>query len=363
MVELIRNLKWILLLISAACVQMAFSQPLRPGFDREEYLELMRISVRTANDTAYSIKYEPPRDFRSHYRSAPMALDNLWDLWTNDNGRAVISMRGTTPNADSWLENVYAVMVPAQGKLKLGKAGAFDNYLAPHPRAAVHAGWLVGMAFLANEIVPKIDSLQSAGINQFIIVGHSQGGALAYLLQLSNSGRLQAGMQLKTYCSAAPKPGNRHFAYGYEASIQAGWAFNMVNAADWVPEVPFSIRTINDFNPTNLLVNASKIIKKQPFAERMAMKHVYKKLDKPTRKAQANYEKYPGAITEKMVVSKIEGLEVPEYAHTDNYVRTGTTIVLTPDGTYYSTFKDDPANIFVHHYHDAYMQLTAMIRG
>jgi len=58
-------------------------------------------------------------------------------------------------------------------------------------------------------------------------------------------------LTIKTYASAAPKPGNLYYAYEYEAMTQNGWAFNVVNSADWVPEGPFSIQTTNDYNTLN----------------------------------------------------------------------------------------------------------------
>ncbi len=94
-------------------------------------------------------------------------------------------------------------------------------------------------------------------------MGHSQGGAIAYLLtahfyNLQQQGKLPADIRFKTYCSAAPKPGNLYFAYDYETTTRGGWACNVVNAADWVPETPFSVQTVSDFNTTNPFVNAKK---------------------------------------------------------------------------------------------------------
>jgi predicted esterase len=50
------------------------------------------------------------------------------------------------------------------------------------------------------------------------IMGHSQGGAIAYLLtahllSLQKENKIPSEIVFKTYCSAAPKPGNLHFAY------------------------------------------------------------------------------------------------------------------------------------------------------
>lgn len=339
------------------------AQRLLPGFYKDEYIELMRVSIRSVADSAYASQFEAPKRFKMIYQSKPIALDNSWDLWQRDDGKAAISLRGTTTNPESWLENFYAAMVPATGTLQLEAGKEFKYILSNNPRAAVHVGWLVGMAFLAEEITPSIDSLYNTGVKDFFIMGHSQGGGIAYLLtaylyHLQKTGQLADDIQFKTYCSAAPKPGNLFFAYDYEANTQNGWAYNVVNAVDWVPESPFSIQTIDDFNETNPFRYADAMIKQQRFAKRIALRHVYNKLDKPTRKAQANYEKYLGNMASKMVGKKIEGLKVPDFVSTNNYVRTGTTIVLMPDEQYYEKFSRDNTKIFNNHFHDAYLFLA-----
>ncbi len=79
------------------------------------------------------------------------------------------------------------------------------------------------------------------------------------------------------------------------------WAFNMVNAVDWVSEVPFSIQTVNDFSETNPFSDTSYFIKKQKFPKNIVFKKIYNKLDKPTKKSQTNFEKYLGKMVGKQV--------------------------------------------------------------
>ncbi len=340
------------------------AQSLKPGFNKEEYIEMMHISARTgALDAAYAGQFPEPAHYRMIYRSKPMGLDNLWDLWAGPDGKAVISLRGTTAKPESWLENFYAAMVPAKGELTLATNETFAYQLTDDPRASVHVGWLVGMAFLSREILPKIDSLAKRGTSGFLIVGHSQGGGIAYLLtahlrRLQQEGKLPAGIQFKTYCSAAPKPGNLYFAYAYESLTQNGWAYNIINAADWVPEVPVTIQTLDDFNRTSPFANARSIIRKQKFPRNLMLRHVYNKLNKPARKAQRNYQKYLGSVTSRMVAKQIKGFKGPTYSQSNHYVRTGTSIVLTPDEAYYRAFPEDPAKVFNHHFHKPYLYLA-----
>jgi hypothetical protein len=317
-----------------------------------------------ATDSLYLSAIPEPEYYLKIYQSPEIGLKNLWDLWLHHSKKiAVISLRGTTADPVSWLGNFYAGMVPAKGKLQISTDFEFEYDLAENPQAAVHIGWLLGTAFLSRDILPKIDSLYSSGIKEFLIIGHSQGGGIGYLLtahlnNLQNQGRLAKDIRWKTYCSAAPKPGNLYFAYEYEALTQEGWAYNVINAVDWVPQVPFSIQTIDDFNDVNPFSNAKSSIKKQKFPERMVLKRVYNQLDKPTRKAQRKFEKYLGNKATKLIQKTLPEFQMPDFFNSNHYVRTGNTIVLHPDSLYKEKYPDNKEKIFMHHLHLPYMELV-----
>lgn len=338
------------------------AQSIKPGFDKQQYIELMKASARQG-DTSYFTALGEPKGMRFLYRSPVVGLDNLWDLWVGDSTVGVISIRGTMANSVSWLANFYAAMVPAKGSLQLSPTDTFHYKLADNPAAAVHVGWLISTAFLSKDIIPKIDSLYQSGIKAFIIIGHSQGGAIAYLLtsyllHLKKDGVLPGDLQLKTYCSAAPKPGNLYYAYEFEAMVYPGWAYNVVNAADWVPETPISIQTINDFNKTNPFVSAKEMIRQQKFPQNLLFRYVYNRLDKPSRRAQRNYQKYLGEMTSKLVQKHLPEFKAPEYFKSNDYVRTGLTIVLYGDASYTTLYPDDPKNVVIHHLHPPYIYLA-----
>ena len=352
----------ITILLGLLSLQLSYAQPLQPGFSGNEYRELLRISVVTATDSAYARKFDKPTEFHMVYQSKPMGLDNSWDLWTNENGRVVISLRGTTMKAESWLANFYAAMTSAEGQLKVRDDYTFHYKLSDDPCAAVHVGWLLSLAHLAEEIRPAIDSCYTAGTRDFLIMGHSQGGGISYLLashlaHLQSDSAWAKGARFKTYISAGPKPGNLYFAYDFENRFREGWAFNVVNTADWVPEVPVSIQTLNDFNQVNPFANAKQLIKKQKFPKNLAARHIFNQLDKPTRKAQRNYEKYLGKMTSKIIKQHLPGFEPPAYYPSNHYVRTGATIVLVANQAYLEKFPHQPDQIFCHHTHDAYLWL------
>lgn len=352
----------VLLLVITFYSTKVSTQTLEPGFDKAEYINLMKISAQFG-DSAYQAAIPVPDRFELIYRSPVVGLDNLWELWTQDQKVGIINIRGTTENSESWLANFYAAMVPAKGSLVFSNNETFEYELASNPRAAVHVGWLLSTAFLTKDIIPKIDSSYDAGLKEFLIIGHSQGGAIAYLLtahlySVQAQGIIPADIRFKTYCSAAPKPGNLYFAYDYEAQTQNGWAFNVVNSADWVPETPISIQTLDDFNNVNPFKNAEEVIKKEKLPTRVAMNYAYKKLYNPTRKAQKNYQKILGGITSKRVEKLIPGFEAPAYYESNNYVRTGNTIVLLADKEYYEIYPNDEKKIFMHHFHLPYLYLV-----
>lgn len=344
---------------------VAFCQALRPGFDKAEYVALLKVSAQFGS-AAYARELSPPQGYRMIYRSPAMGLDNQWDFWQSDNGAGIISIRGTTQKETSWLANFYAAMVPAKGTLQISKTQTFRYNLSDNPRAAVHAGWLVSTGFLAGDMLPKIDSAYKSGLRNIYITGHSQGGAIAFLLtaylrQLQKAGTLPGDLRFKTYCSAGPKPGNLYFAFDYEAATQAGWAYNVVNAADWVPQSPFSVQTVADFAAINPFINANTLIKQQKWPKRWILNIAYNRLNKPSKQTADQYKKYLGGYVAKSIQKVLVGFKEPVYANTSDYVRTGNTIVLMPHEDYYRKFPQDQNKLFVNHFHQPYLYLTEQL--
>lgn len=341
----------------------SFGQNLKSGFDKDEYVELLKLTSRNSLPPDSAKKIPFPNNFKLEYRSPVVGLDNVWELWSNEKGTAVISVRGSTKNTESWLANFYAAMVPAKGILKLSKDDLFDYELAQNPKAAVHVGWLLSTAYLSKTILPKIDSCYRRGIKNFLVTGHSQGGGISYLLtaylyNLQRKSLLPADIRLKTYCSAAPKPGNLFFAYDYEKLTQNGWAYNVVNANDWVPEMVLSVQTVEDFNTVNPFIFFKSTIKKQKFPKNLVLRYFYNKMDKPSRKAQRYYQKYLGNKLSDYVRKYLPEFEPPVYFKTSNYVRTGNTIVLDGEEEYFKQYPNSKEKIMIHHQPEAYLYLA-----
>lgn len=349
------------------CCLLLNAQILKPGFDKDEFTALIKVSAQFG-DSTYAGSLQPPPGYRMVYRSPVVGLDNRWDFWQAANGAGVISIRGTTVKEESWLANLYAAMVPAKGELQLSQTEKFAYNLADHPRAAVHVGWLVATGFLAKDILSKIDSSYKAGLRNFYVVGSSQGGAIAYLLtaylyQRQKQGSLPKDVRLKTYCCAAPKPGNVYFSYAYDAMTQAGWSYSVVNAADWVPQSPFSVQTVDDFAELNPFANAGDIIKKQGWPKRWGLRIAYNRLANPSKKAVERYKKYLGGYVSKSVKKKLKGFAPPDYLNTSDYVQAGAAIVLMPGPDYFEKFPQVKDKIFINHLHPAYLYLLNQLNA
>ncbi len=345
---------------------LGFSQHLKAGIDKDELLEVMYVSARTGgNDKYVNHKEHPipaPSKFERIYRSQTIAFDNLWELWSDNNGTAILTVRGSTAKNKSWLANFYAVMLPAKGELLHQGTSSLSYHFADNPNAAVHAGWTISTSFLYQDIKPKIDSIYQSGTHDIILTGHSQGGAICYLLTAQvlhdqKHGKLPKDIHFKTFCTAAPRVGNLYFAYDYEQITKEGWAYNIVNPLDWVPEMPLDVQTTEDFNAINPFAKVDEQFKKQKLPARIAMKRFYKRLKKHPEKALRSYQKILGDKLKSSVNAAIGEITLPDLYPSMQYVRSGQHVVLTPSETYMKDFPSNPDKIFVHHSHHAYIAL------
>jgi hypothetical protein len=76
--------------------------------------------------------FATPTRFKRTYSSPELGLMNKWELWTDGKTTAVITVRGTVPEPDSWLVNFYAAMVPAKGTIVLPGADTVNYQVADH---------------------------------------------------------------------------------------------------------------------------------------------------------------------------------------------------------------------------------------
>lgn len=350
-------------------VQVA-GQNLQPGFDPREYMDVLAItfgkfdSLRSAQGRA--------AEYKRDYQSPVVGLDNQWSLWMrNDNRQAVITIRGTVASTASWLANAYAIMQPATGTFQVADSFRFRYRVAADSSAAVHTGWLISLASIAADIEAHIKNGHAAGVRNFILTGHSQGAGICFLLRSylhyrTLEGALPADVTYKTYCSAAPKPGNLYYAYDFEFINRGGWAFTVVNAADWVPETPVTVQQFTDLNYLNPFRDIGSMLRNQSLAVRVYAGMVYRKLNGSTSKAARRQQRYLGKRVGKEVVKKLPALAGLQKIPTQHYVRAGHAVVLRPDSGYYHRFPNDPGRrraVWTHHGFDAYVWLLRKVYG
>ncbi|RAI98681.1 lipase (class 3) [Chitinophaga skermanii] len=336
---------------------LAPAQQLQPGFDPKEYLSLLEIPERTDSTG----NFKEAKGFTLKYVSPEVGLYNRWALWERADGVDIIRVRGTIPRNESWLANFYAGMIPAHGTLQINDSTKFEYKLtADQNKAFVHTGWTISLAHLAPTIEQQILAEYAKGKREFIIMGHSQGGAITFLLRsyLYYNPRIPKDIIFKTYSSAAPKPGNLFFAYDYDFITRGGWGLRVVNSEDWVPETPFSLQTLKDFNHISAFMNVKKILHEQDFFARLAGSYVYNKMDRTTKRSERRFRKYLGNYVYKMVKKTLPELKQPNYVRSHNYQLAGTPIILLADSAYHEKFKFDGKNVFMHHMFEPYIYLV-----
>jgi len=364
-------MRFSLILTSLLLSFSVFTQPiLKPGFEANEYLDLLSLAYFSSSipDTAERVKTKDR--YSMQYRSPEVGLLNRWTLYLRDDNVGTIDVRGTIGKLTSWLANFYAAMIPATGTLQLNDSSRFEYQLANNPNAMVHVGWTISLGYLGPDIVQKINALyKDKNVKEFLLFGHSQGGAITLLLRSylhyeMQKGRLPKDLVFKTYCSAAPKVGNMYYAYDYDFITRNYWAHTVVNASDWVPETPFTVQTIKDFNPGNPFENVKPVLKKQKLIFRVAGNSIYNKIDRATTKAQYRFEKYLGRkMYSKAIKKQLPQLNEPGYSDGNNYMRAGTPVVLQPDAEYLRMYITDTKKPFTHHNFGPYSYLVKKYYG
>lgn len=340
---------------------------LKPGFDAGEYAILLQMTDRQADSTKYGGKYSTPYPAGCEmvYRSDITGMDNRWDLWLSGDSIGIISIRGTTISEVSWLEDFYAPMVKASGFLVFGKDKLFSYTLASDTSAAVHTGFLIGLSAVAPSIIEKINEYYNKGVKDFILMGHSQGAAITYLLrsylQYLPTGTVPNDITFKTYCSAPPKPGNLFYAYDLEFITRGGWQFSVSNVVDWVPQMPITVQTKFDFNKNDPFTTVDSTLGANlGLLPRIVIGLIQKSMLGSLDEARSVMTKYLGKDLYKIVESKIPGFVEPKYYPSMDYMTCGSPVILKPTAAYYETFEKAPglAGLFTHHMPNAYYFLV-----
>ncbi len=348
----------IFFLVFFTCLNASLrAQQLKPGFDAAEYSAILKLP-QNGDSAAVS---KAPTGYAHLYTSPEVGFYNRWSLWKRQDGVAIIQIRGTIGKTESWLANFYAAMIPAHGVLQLNDSTKFVYRLTRDTTKAayVHVGWTAALGFMAADIVAHIREQYAAGTKEFLIMGHSQGGAIAFLTRsyLEYFEGLPEDIRYKTYCSAAPKPGNLYYAYDFDHITRDGWGFRVVNSEDWVPETPLSLQTVEDFNEVSPFVTLKGSLNKQKFFVRLYGKMVYNKLTRTTNRSVRRFRKYLGGFVYKLSSRHLPAFQQPAYVFSNNYMTAGTPVILPADTAYHQKFPFDGKNVFVHHHPETYLYL------
>ncbi len=344
---------------------------LKPGFDPNEYAELLRITARQRGEIPDSL-FPKPLQFDLAYQSDSIGMDNGWQLWKSkdeDKKVAVISIRATTLKQVSWLENLYCPMVDATGELQIEDDFKFTYNLSSTKNSAVHLGWLIGTAYIQRDVLPQLEKAIDEGIKDFYIFGHSQGGAISYLLTshfyyLQQDGKIPSDVRFKTYGSAAPKPGNIEYAYDYETITLGGWAYNVVSNQDWVPEAPLSIQTLEDYPQSNPFIHIKEGTQGLKFIQRLVVRGKLNSIKRKLEKSSKQMNKIMGKQLTSLVKQTLPDYEPPKtFDNTNNYQRAGYQIALVAEDEYFDFLPSEQKDNFRNHMMDAYQLLLEVYYG
>lgn len=238
-------MKYVLVIALVIYSQLGFGQ-LKPGFSAFE----TRNMIALCNSFSYLEMYGNdediiPEGFSKIHTSKVIGMDNKFQVYISEDV-GVINFRGSTDKKESWLENFLTAMIPATGEMVIDGVTIPYQFSTNH-KAAVHAGYALEVVLLMNDIENQINRLNDEyGIDQIILTGHSQGGALAQLirsgLEIRKGTSINQSNIFKTYAFASPKIGNQEFTIAYNLSYCTGWSFNIINREDLIPKLPMPVK-------------------------------------------------------------------------------------------------------------------------
>ena len=324
-----------------------------PGFNKYEVRDALQFSAHFYSDSMRKTMNMPEiKNWELVHSSEEVGLYNKWEFWHHpENNTCAISIRGTVKHLSSWMEDFYSGMIKAEGQIQIDSTKTFNYKFAEDTTAFVHVGWTIGLGFMEEGIVSKIEEYYAKGVRNFYISGHSQGAALATLLTsyLHYHPTLPKDIQFKTYALAAPKPGNLSYSYDFSSYTQDGWAFRIVNTLDWVPETPLTIQVIDDVSAINPFVTIEESTKSMGKLERLVILSVYGKMSKKLTKAQEYMTKYLGYKVHGFVEKDLPFVEQKEFEKSFEYSPCGTQYVLVPTSNDLAHFEN-PDDSFTHHH-------------
>ncbi|WP_430404436.1 lipase family protein [Fluviicola sp.] len=319
--------KLLIMLFALLCVD-SYAQH-SPGFDAKEARDFIQIcNSFTYLDLHDSDDAIIPQEYTRIYTSPAVGMDNLFQVYVNQSKtKAVLNFRGSTDQKSSWLENMYSSLVPAKDTIFKGET-AFLYKCADDESAAIHAGYILGLSYCADDVLKQIRNLNKQGIFTIYITGHSQGGALAqmtraYLYFLPKS-KLDPKNAFKVYAFANPMIGNKAFAQEYQRRFaDPGYSFLIHNPEDIVPKMPVSYND-STFWKSNL---QTMLFDRENFSFKGSVKEGLLSM------MGSNVGKFNNGISTNVqgqLVKLLGDFRMPKYRKESNFMHTSDPILLPP---------------------------------
>lgn len=238
-------------LIFLVFISLCAHTQLQPGFDKKEAKEMIQLCNSYTYLDLYGADTEIiPHGYVKQYTSPSLGMDNVFQVYSNGE-IGVINFRGSTTKKSSWLENLYASMIPVKGKIDVN-GDKFKYKVGKDTASAVHAGYMLAVRYLEEEVRIQIKRLNKEGVFNIILTGHSQGGAIAQLMRAHLEEepfyRVRNKNTFKVYAFANPMVGNKSFSHEYtEKFCKDGMSYVILNPDDFVPNMPINFKEGQDW--------------------------------------------------------------------------------------------------------------------
>lgn len=304
----------------------SFSQ-FKSGFEPIEARDMIQICNSFGFIDLYgSDKEIIPVGFERVYTSPSLGMDNKFQVY-KDGNKGVINFRGTTSNQSSWMENLYASMIPAKGRIKINDK-KFDYQMGENSGSYIHAGYTLAIGYMKDDLLKQIRDLNKEGIYDIYITGHSQGGALAILvrsyLNYLPENEMSKKNNFKVYAFADPMVGNDSYVNEYNKNYcDNGMSYAIHNPDDFVIKLPVS-QADESFWEKNisLLLSSNEQFSKSNALMEGAM-FLFK--DKVVELAKTMSKQI-----EAMLFKELGTIEMPAFESELNYKHTANVILISP---------------------------------